>query len=244
MDKYKKNISFTLITVVIGFMIAIQFRTVKEPIVRDTRDTWELREDVIKEKELQLKLLREVRSNEEKIAKYETELKQSKEQILRETLEELKAEAGLTEVQGYGIILTIEPVYEELLLGNSVTSVSPDLLKRLVNELNMYDALQISIDGQRLINTTVIRDINGETKIDGHSLNHLPIEIKVIADDTKAAEKLFNRMQVSKSADEFFIDNLRVKVNKPDGLITIPAYENTIRVRDLEPVNSEKGGNS
>ncbi|MEH7122951.1 DUF881 domain-containing protein [Bacillus sp. JJ1773] len=244
MDKFKKNINFTLITIVIGFMVAIQFRTVKEPVVRDTRDTWQLREDVMKENELQIKLIREVRSNEEKIAKYETELKQSKEQILRETLGELKAEAGLTKVQGNGIILNIEPVYEELLVGKPVSTVSPDLLKRLINELNMYNAMHISIDGQRLINTTVIRDINGETKVDGHSLNRLPIEIKVIAEDAKSADKLFKRMQVSKSADEFFIDNLRVKVQKPEGIITIPAYENSIRIRDMEPVNTDKGGNS
>lgn len=99
-----KKFSFTFITVVIGFMIAIQFQTVKEPAVRDTRDTWELRADILKEKELQLKLLREISSNEEKIVQYETKRKQSKEQVLRETLEELKMEAGLSEVTGPGII--------------------------------------------------------------------------------------------------------------------------------------------
>ncbi|WP_367949259.1 DUF881 domain-containing protein [Bacillus sp. FJAT-29790] len=244
MDSNKKNISFTLITIVIGFMVAIQFQTVKEPVVRDTRDTWQLREDVLKENELQLKLIREVRSNEEKIAKYETELKQSKEQVLRDTLEELKAEAGLSEVKGYGIILSIEPVMEELLIGESVSSVSPDLLKRLVNELNMYDAQHISIDNQRIINTTVIRDINNVTKIDGHSLTRLPFEIKVIAENGQEAEKLYNRMQVSKSADEFFVDNLRVNIIKPEGTISIPAYQNPIRIRDMEPVKPEKGGNS
>ena len=134
----KKKFSFTFITVVIGFMIAIQFQTVKEPAVRDTRDTWELRADILKEKELQLKLLREISSNEEKIAQYETKRKQSKEQVLRETLEELKMEAGLSEVTGPGIILTIEPVHEELLLGKQADSVSPDLLKRLVNELHFH----------------------------------------------------------------------------------------------------------
>lgn len=240
----KKNISFALITIVIGFMIAIQFQTVKEPVVRDTRDTWELREDILKEKELQLKLLSEVRSNEEKIAKYETKLKQSKEQVLRDTLEELKAEAGLTEVKGHGIILTIEPVFEDLLIGKTVTSVSPDLLKRLVNELNMYDAMHISIDNRRVINTTVIRDINNETKIDGYSLKRMPFEIKVIVETEKAAEKLYNRMQVSKSADEFFVDNLKVNVTKPEGLLTIPAYDNKIRIRDMEPMKPRKGGNS
>lgn len=243
MDR-KKNISFTIITIVIGFMVAIQFQTVKEPVIRDTRDTWELREDVLKEQELQLKLIREVRSNEKKISQYESELKQSKEQVLRETLDELKAEAGLTEVEGYGIILKVEPALEELLLGNVPTNVSPDLLKRLVNELNMYNAMHISIDNQRVINTTVIRDINNETKIDGYSLNRMPFEIKVIAENEKAADKLYNRMQVSKSVDEFFVDNLKVTVMKPEGMIKIPAYENTIRIRDMEPVKPEEGGNS
>ena len=32
-------------------MIAIQFQTVKEPVVRDTRDTFAVREDLVKEKE-------------------------------------------------------------------------------------------------------------------------------------------------------------------------------------------------
>ena len=35
----KKKISMTVITLIIGFMTAIQFQTVNEPIVRDTRDT-------------------------------------------------------------------------------------------------------------------------------------------------------------------------------------------------------------
>lgn len=240
----KKKLSFAFIAAIIGFMVAIQFQTLKEPVVRDTRDTWQLREDLLKEKELQLKLLREISSNEEKIAQYETKRKQSKEQVLRETLEELKMEAGLSEVTGPGIILTIEPVYEELLLGKQVESVSPDLLKRLVNELNMYDAQHISIGGRRVINTTVIRDINQETMIDGYALSMLPIEIKVIAENAQSAEKLFNRMQVSKSAEEFFIDNLRVKVHKPAEPVTVPAYDEALRIRYMEPVKPEEGGKS
>lgn len=69
----------------------------------------------------------------------------------------------------------------------------------------MYDAKYISIDGQRIINTTVIRDINNETKIDGHSLKNLPIEIKVAADNSAAAEKLYNRMKASKATEEFLL---------------------------------------
>lgn len=238
-----KYLNFTAIAVIIGLMLAIQFQTVKKPVERDTRDTWQLQEDLLKEKEVYSKLLQEIRSNDEKLAKYETERSKSKEQVLRETLNELKTQAGLTEVSGTGINLVIEPAYEDVLFGGDVPAISPDSLKRLVNELNMNGAMYISIDGKRLINTSVIRDINGVTKIDGHSLKDFPIEIKVIAENVKNAEKLYNRMQASQAAEELYkFDSLRVNVSKPSNDLTIPAFEDTIRIKNMEPVESEKGG--
>ncbi|WP_462409192.1 DUF881 domain-containing protein [Neobacillus sp. Marseille-QA0830] len=243
MDKQKVTLRFTLITVLIGFMIAVQFQTVTKPEVRDTRDIWQLREALLKEKEQQYELLTEIRSNEEKLTAYESERKQSKEQALKDSFQELKSEIGLTEVTGPGVILEIEPVIEDIKLGYTPTlTVSPELLKRLVNELNMYEAESISIDGQRVINTTVIRDINSETKIDGHVIKSLPIEIKVVVKDLNTAEKIYNRMNVSKAKDEFFTESLRLNVTKPSAEITIPAYENPIRVRYMEPV--KEGGGS
>ncbi|MCQ6274007.1 DUF881 domain-containing protein [Bacillus sp. V3B] len=238
----KKYISMAFITLIIGFMVAIQFQTVKEPVVRDTRDTWQLREDLVKEKELQLNLIREIRSNEEKLDKYKTERVPSKEQILKDTLNELKVAAGLTEVEGPGIIISIEPSYEELLLGEIATPISPYLIQTLINELNQYGAAHISIDDHRLINTTVIRDINGETKVDGYPLNHLPIVVKVAVDHMDEAQNLYNRMQVSKLADDFFIDNYRLSISEPQLNVMIPAYKDTIRIRYMELVGDEKGG--
>nr|WP_210363962.1 DUF881 domain-containing protein [Bacillus sp. REN3] len=223
-------------------MIAIQFQTVREPEVRDTRDTWQLREDLMKEKEIQSRLLLEIRSNEEKIAKYETERQQSKEEVLKETLSELKAEAGLTDIMGPGITLSIAPAFNLISDGTQVPSVSPELLRRLLNELNMYGAEHVSIDGERVINTTVIRDINGETKINGHTLNRFPIDVNVIAEDANSAEKLYNRMKVSAVAEDFFIDNLEVKVNKPEQKVLVPAYQDSIRIKDMESAKKDKGG--
>ncbi len=243
MDKKKINISLTLIAAVVGFMLAIQFQTVKKPEERDTRDIWQLREALLKEKELQSNLLTEIRSNEDKLSAYESKRKQSKEQALRGTLQELKKEAGQTEVTGPGITLEIEPVIEDVKLGASASrGVSPELLKRLLNELNMYEAKYVAIDGQRIINTTVIRDIQNETKIDGHTIKSLPIEVKVAVDNMDTAEKLYNRMEVSKARDEFFTESLRLNVSKPNPTITVPAYDNPIRIRYLEPV--KEGGGS
>ncbi len=243
MDRHKKNISFIVISAVVGFMIAIQFQTVKKPVERDTRDIWQLREALLKEKELQSSLLTEIRSIEEKLLAYDSERKQSKEQALRDTLDELKVEAGLTAVEGPGITLIAEALMDEFQLGFPIKKgVSPELLKRLLNELNMYGAKYISIDGQRVINTTVIRDINNETKIDGHSLSNLPIEIKVAVDSSATAEKLYNRIKASKATEEFFVENLRLVVNEVGPSITVPAYENPIRIRHLEFVKEAEGG--
>ncbi|WP_456271620.1 DUF881 domain-containing protein [Bacillus sp. AK031] len=235
------KISFTLITLIIGLMIAVQFQTVQEPVIRDTRDIWELREAIQNEKDASSNLYEDLKSIDEKLEKYETERQTSQEQALRETLDELKQEAGLMEKSGPGVILTVEPSLEEVLLGEKVKSVSPELLERLVNELNRYDAEDISIDGHRLINTSVIRDINGETKIDGFPINTIPFEIRVLTKNLDDAKDLYKRMQVSRAIEDFFIDNLRVNISSPVESLTVPAYEDTIRVRYMEP--ETKGGN-
>lgn len=237
MDR-KKVSSLGIIGVIVGFMLAIQFQSVAKPEVRDTRDTWQLREALVKEKELQSTITEEIRANEEKLDQYETQREQSKETTLRTTLEELRMEAGLTEVTGPGLRIEINQLKEELLLGTTGATLSPELLRRLLNELNMYEAQSISVAGQRVINTTVIRDINGETKMNGRSLTQFPLEILVMTKDIATAEKLYNRMQVSNAIEEFFIDNLTVSIGNPQLDVRIPAYTDTIRIRDMEIVEN------
>ncbi|MFT8320774.1 MAG: DUF881 domain-containing protein [Bacillus sp. (in: firmicutes)] len=241
----KKLFTMTIITLIIGFMIAVQFRTVKEPELRDTRDSWQLREDMLKEKEMELKLLEEIRSTNDKLEKYKNDQLRSKEQVLQGTIAELKEEIGLIESSGPGLVILIEPVNEEILLGEEPGKITADLLRRLINELNMYGAKEIAINEQRLINTTSIRDINNVTKIDGYPLDNHPIKLKIITENMENAEKLYNRMKVSKSADEFFVYNLLLTIKKPAKKIKVPAYQNTIAIRFIKPVKEDtEGGGS
>ena len=240
----KKFLIMTGITLIIGFMIAVQFQTIQEPAERDTRDTWELRQDLLNEKEMELHLLSEIRSNSAKVDEYESETADSKEKVLQETLAELKEEAGLTKKTGVGIVLSIEPVNTDILLGEEPGVVTSDLLQRLINELNMYGAEEMAIDGNRYVNTTVIREINNVLKMDGIRIDHLPLEINVIAKDTASAEKLYNYMKVSKSADEFFLYNLQLNVQEPRDEVIIPAYQNSITTQYMETVDEEEGGGS
>ena len=240
----KKFLIMSGITLIIGFMIAVQFQTMKEPADRDTRDVWELREDLLREKELELQLLSEIRSNNSKVDDYESETASSKEKVLQETLAELKEETGLTEQFGEGLELSIEPVNENILLDEQPGIVTSDLLQRLINELNMYGADEISINGNRYVNNTVIREVNNVLKINGVPINQLPLEIIVLAKDKNSAEKLYNYMKVSKSADEFFLSNLQLIVHEPKDKVRIPPYQDSIKVHYLESVKTEEGGDS
>ncbi|MCR2820806.1 DUF881 domain-containing protein [Lederbergia panacisoli] len=234
------KIYITVITIIIGFMIAIQFKTVHEPTTRDTRDLWELRETLSNEMKLQSRLLEEIRLHDKRINDYASEIEGSKEQALKQTLEQLKKEIGLTEVEGPGIVLTIDSIDKALLLGQRVNSVSPMNLKRLINEINMYGAKDISIDGERLINTTVIRDINGETKVGTHSLKTLPFHIHITTENMGVAEKMYNRMQISAIKDDFFIDNLKVEISKPNKSVVVPAYVDPIKIHGMTPVEEKE----
>ncbi len=217
-------------------MIAVMFQTTKQPVVRDTRDMWQLREDLKREQELQAAILKEIRTYEDQLRNYEVEQNNSKKAALQQTLIKLQKEAGLTEIKGPGIVLTVEPLFDESLIGQEVKSVSPELLKRLINELNSYEAENVAVANQRIIATSVIRDINGRTKVNDYWLTQLPFKIKVI---TKDAEKLYNRMQVSNAPDEFAVENLKLSISQPLSEVTVPAYNDAIRVKNISPVNSK-----
>jgi len=237
----KVGLSFSVVTATFGFMLAVQFQSINEPVIRDTRDMWELREDLKKEQELQVELISKIRQYEEILENYRIQHEESREIALRKTLEELKKEAGLTEAVGSGVILTVEPLFHESILGVQNHQISPELLVRTINELNAYGAEEMAINGHRVINTTVIRDINGITKIDGYNLNNFPITIHVISED---AEKLYNRINGSTLKDDYAIDNLLFTVSEPKEEIVVPGYNETVRIKHMKPLNVEKEGNS
>jgi hypothetical protein len=78
--------------------------------------------------------------------------------------------------------------------------------------------------------------------MDGFPLDRFPIEVKVAVDNMDTAEKLYNQMQVSDSAEEFFIQNFRLSFSTPQPIVSIPAYKDTIEIRNMELADTEKGG--
>ncbi|ARK31088.1 DUF881 domain-containing protein [Halalkalibacter krulwichiae] len=226
---------FTVVTFIIGFMLAIQFQTTQEPVVRDTRDIRELRKDLLAEQERQQQLSLEIEKLDSLITQYQNATENRSEditEVLLQQVNDLRAEAGLSEMVGEGLVITIDALYNDQFFGQTRRTPPPDVLRFLVNELNIYGAEEIAVENERLIATSAFRSVNGITYFNNRRIPPLPIKIKVLTDN---AEKLQNQMVVSASIDEFEIEGFSLSIETTDE-VEIPAYDQVRRVRYMNEV--------
>ncbi|MDM5316627.1 DUF881 domain-containing protein [Fictibacillus sp. b24] len=232
----ERQFMFATIALIIGGMLAIQFETTNNPVVRDTRDLWDLRADLEKEKQRQQELNEELERYSELLDQYQGEGKDEKIQAMENAMTDLKKQAGLTTVSGQGIVITIEPFNNELIgVDRPLPKIDPDMLRRLVNELNRYDAKEISIDGQRIVSKTPIREVNGNIYINNEPVSSFPIEIKVLAKDN---EKLHQKIIASPAVEEFIRENFLVE-SSPAAKVILPAFDKSMKVKFMKPAKEE-----
>ncbi len=221
-------IRFTLILLIVGFMLAVQYNTVRDPETRDTRDVWAIRQELAKEKELHSELLSEVRVLEETIGKYENMMSDSPEIALNDTVNKLKKDIGLEEFIGPGLTIVVEPSLESIAVGQVISEISPDLLIRFVNDVNSFKAKAVEVDGKRIIYSSAIRDVNGKTTVNNLAVRSAPFKIRIGTSSFEDAKKMYNQLVASAIGDDFFIDNLRLKIGEPETSIRISAYDQSI----------------
>lgn len=209
--KMYRNI--TIISFIIGFMLAVQYNTVQNPAERNTADIWEIRQQLSVEKERHSELLTAISEMSETVDKYEDAEFDNPELLLQQTVDNLKRQAGILPISGPGLTLTIEPAEELLQFGYELKPISPELLIRLMNDLYRHNALAIEIDGKRLTYNSAIRDINGDTTVNGEPIDKANIELNIITQTVEQAQKLQNHLLASTFQDEFYIDNLKLTVH-------------------------------
>jgi len=217
-------------------MLAIQFNTVQNPETRDTRDIWAIRQELSKETETHSELLSEIYVLDQTILKYGNMVSESAELALQDTVEQLKKDIGLVEHTGPGIIIKVEPSLESVALGQPVEGISPDLLIRLINEINRFKANDIEVDGKRIIYSSPIRDVNGKTTVNNIPVRNAPFTIKIGTSTFEDAQKMYNQLEASTIGDDFYIDNLKLKIGKPEQNITISSYDQALNNQFLKEV--------
>ncbi|MDC3412837.1 DUF881 domain-containing protein [Aquibacillus sp. 3ASR75-11] len=236
--KKKHLILVSFICLLTGIMIAVQFQSTQIPKKRDTRDLWEVRTAIQEQQKLQQSLYKQIEQTDQTIEKYDKQTEEEKLQTIKNSIENLTQEAGLTEVTGAGVVLTIEPIFVESDELQQYPSLTPDHLNRLINELNSFGAKEIAIENERITNLSPIRYVNGKTYVNNQPLPSLPIKILVLAENPK---KLFDYLQVSNSKDNFAIDALDITATLEDD-ITLPKYDGTINVKWIKVKEIEEAG--
>ncbi len=206
--------------VVMGFMLAIQFR-----ITRDMQSTPNLDRPIALTQELD-----EARNSRDQLQAKVDELRNQLDSAvtgpelsrLKKELEEARQEAGMKEVQGAGVEVTLNDSNKVLLPGenpNFYVLHDGDVL-RVLNELKAAGAKAISLNGQRIISTTEVRCIGPTILVNKNQRISPPFIISAVGDPETLSSSLKMKNGV---IDYLQFWGIQVDVKKIDKL-TVPAY--------------------
>lgn|SRR5690625_1578371 len=197
MKKSKELLALTLVSIFLGIILAIQFKTVNRTVgegVLPTQRAQQLAAELKKVQAERDSYLNRVNELEEKIEQYEKgEVDQDAyaENLYKDTLK-YRMLAGYMDLEGEGIILEINDPPEEVQVGGGFTIVDElDLILQIISILNAADAEAISINDQRYTTYTEIVRAGNHIEINGVSTN-APIVIKAIGNpDTLESALMF-----------------------------------------------------
>lgn len=239
MDKPKKTwIILSVICFMIGFMLAVLYTTTDTSQPGETRGLNDLRIELQKERERTSALLAEIRKNTDLLHQYEsTHLGDQRDpvEVMEKERDRLKAAIGLNAVEGKGFVIRLIPHPKaQLSLADHHALIYDEDLRLIVNELNAYGADAIAINGQRIIVTTAIRNVEDRILVNTRPLSP-PYEIAVIGDPAM----LIPALKLAGIEEYFKVINYQVVFEEKEKIV-IPAYQQKITLRYLEPVKEDK----
>ncbi|HJV44815.1 MAG TPA: DUF881 domain-containing protein [Bacillota bacterium] len=223
----------TVISIIVGFMLAIQFRSTSKNAAMDSKDISQIRQDLQKEMEQHQRILSDISKYDQLLYQYENPLNQSDSlQVMKDELKTIKERGGLEEMNGAGMVIMITDVKNAGNVGTSASfsSIFDDDLRYIVNELFGAGAQAISINNNRITPTSAIRNVGDHIQMDTRIIT-LPFEIKVVGDPNV----LESAMKLRGFEEYFKIINKKISLKKMDK-VTVPAYQGKPVIRYMKPV--------
>ncbi|HPW40331.1 MAG TPA: DUF881 domain-containing protein [Bacillota bacterium] len=225
MKNIKYQIAVAVVCMVLGIMVSIQFRTVKQGVgpVSEYRAR-ELAAQLKKVREENVKLQNVKNDYESKIKEFEDTASQGSiyAKILKEELDQARILAGIEDVEGPGITVVVDDLKFSEKVNYPLISYS--MLLELLNELNAAGAEAVSINEQRIISTSEIRQIGG-IHININTVSFAPpFVFKAIGDPKTLEAALRLREGIAEK-----LENSGVAVTiTQEQLIKIPKYNGVI----------------
>lgn len=230
MAKRKKGkviltVSIGLTAFILVMIMFAQFKTVQETDITgiETMREAELRTELASWKSKYEEVNTKIEETEGKIEEYNNELQNNNDltNLLQDELNEAKMYAGYTDLTGEGIIITLSD--------NDKSQIVASDLITLVNELKNAGAEAISINGERIVTTTDIIDIQYKYILINTSSNegrvlriYSPFVVKAIGNQKYLESAItvkygyIDQMEANEKSISYVLDN-NVIVEKYNG---------------------------
>jgi uncharacterized protein YlxW (UPF0749 family) len=240
------QITLGVALLVLGFLVAAQLRTEgpriqyasneRVPLVGTAHDLQD-RQDALKQQLLELRA---------QIQTAESQGQGSAALVrdLDERLRQARVAAGLTALEGPGVVLQLDDSSSTVPTGQNPTDfrVSARDIRTVVEELWLGGAEAVAVNGERITATTAIIDIGGSILVNAAYLAP-PYQISAIG-----PSGLFDQVNGSPTFRDFVRTRveafgLQVGFAEPKD-VTIPAYAGTINLRYARPAATPTPGAS
>ena len=210
-NKHTRILIF-LVCIILGFMITIQLKSHNR------------HQNVAVQRAEELTVrLKEVQADRDKLAKELDEYRAGRiSGAAQKEMDELKARAGETELEGKGIIFTLDDSKQAAKAGENknLYIIHDEDLLRVVNELRSAGAEAISLNGQRLIGSSEIRCV-GPTVLVNERRLAAPFVISAIGNPQTLESSLKLRGGV---IENFKFWGIKADVVQSDN-VRIPAFK-------------------
>jgi len=222
------QLAIALVCVVLGIMLAVQFRTTQDikssiPYQR-VEDLSQRLSQTEKERDALVNQIQELKRT-------------SGVEAASKEFERIKMGAGVVAVEGPGIIVTIDDSKRPSKPGENpnLYLIHDDDILKVINELWAAGAEAISINEQRLIASSEIR-CAGPTLSVNNARYSPPYEVRVIGEPTTLENALKMRGGVIETL-QFWGIQVTIKTQE---VVNVPAFKGTFRFEFAKP--SQEGG--
>lgn len=207
--KLNRNFALTFVCVLLGLIVALQFKSIyhNQQIAAYENQT---KEDLMDEIYNMDKALKDLSTRNEELEKRNREYEEGRniEENLKKELERARMIAGLVDVKGKGVIITLDDTKYGTVLEYHILDV--------LNELRASDVQAISINDERIIATSEARTAGLYITVNGKRLM-APFTIRAISN----SDNLENSLKMIGGIEERFTQTelLNVTIEKSDEIV-------------------------
>lgn len=218
--------SLLLVSVLVGLMLAIQMQSLKQPRAEDARDLLQIRSEILAQQLRHQELSSEIFHMQLLLQQYQQATSSEGEfmEVMKRQLEEVRRAAGLTPLEGKGLLITVDVLpredFSQMLEArqSALTRMIDDDIRNLIDELFANGAEAVSFNGLRLVTHSTITKADQQILVNETPVT-LPFEIHALGNP----DLLQAALEVSEIPDIYMDLGLQMKFDKQENL-TVPAY--------------------